>query len=748
MADNDLIPPAIANGGAGSVQIPGVRAPDYRQLQNPEEVDVRRIDAAATEAGSESARSAAALAGVFKDFENTSFAYGSKLANQAGRQAGAAAGAAGNGAPKTGLQAATVYGEGYNAAVHSTYITQSQLSLEQQLSNIEGDTQGDPNAFQARATGVVSKALKQVPDLYQPDIQLWAQARIQAGVNRQKAQAQTDAQNQALATYQSATPDLITGALHTAAALPREQGDAVITKLVSDDQDRLNALVASRTITPEQAVALHKKMVADTGSQMSGQRVDISLQPILQTMRTNAEAADKMIVQPDPNLTPAENGARVQEFLKEREQYLKTQTRANVDQLTAVHSQLDNGKYGPDVEGQLHSLYKAGALSEEGLFSGVAESIRNQRSDIEDQASMQLVDDVIHGQRQGPLDPKNKQQADAVDKYFQDHVAMSGDVGSQQYASGAAEIFRQTGILPESVQSRIRIGVMSGDPVRAASAAALAAKIQGVNPTADVFVSNPKLAALTSLINDNLKAGLSPQQSYSLAVGKTDASAEVRKLRDSNYGKALTAQGPNAVALQRALDAATPGAFSHSPPAPIAMQAEYDNLTREFYDQTGDLNKARDIATTQLKQTWGVSSVNGQPELMKHPVPESLVPTVRADIASSAKDAGYDGDPSQIHLIPNNNTDASGGRMWSMVHVDSQTGLNDVLLDKNNRPLQYALPSGPDFAKARQALIDSKLAAARAERDAQRQNSADQIKFEQQLSNFYLNNPTARSAER
>lgn len=745
MAD-DLIPPQIANGGAGSVQAPGVRAPDYRQVQAPEEIDTRGFDRVASSAGDEAAARAHALGSIFKNFEGMSNNLGAKLASQAGTKAGAQAGVDGNGRPISGLAAVTPYAQSYNAAVHQTYITKTQLGLEQSLATIESDTQGNPDAFQARAGAAVQGALKDMDPTYVPDMANWAQARIQAGYNRQSQQKAEDVRNEALATYQSSTPDLITGALQTAGALPGPRGDAVITKLVSDDQDRLSALVASRTITPEQAVTLHQKMVDSTHQQMSGQKVDLSLQPVLQTMRTNVEASDRLIVQNDPNLSAAENVARAKEYETEREQYERTQTQAHVDDLTAVHQQLAGGAFGNGVEQSLHGLYRAGALSEEGLFSGMAESLRNQKSRLEDEASMQMVDDVVHGQRQGPLDPKDKTQAAAVDKFFQEHVTQSGSVSDPQYAAGAAEIFRQTGILPESVQSKIRTGLMSGDPVRAASAAALAAKVQGVNPQADAFVSNPKLAALSSLINENIKAGMAPQQAYSLAVGRTDIPDAQRKIRDANYGKAVKTQGPNAQALQSELDAATPGMFAHSPAAPVAMQADYEGLVREYYDQTGDLGKARDIAGTQLRQTWGVSTVNGTAELTKYPVPESLVPTVRADVASSVKAAGYDGDPSQVHLTPNANTDASGGKIWSLTHVDAQTGATDVLLDKNNRPLQYHVPDGPDFAKQRQTIIEQKLSDARALRDAQRENSADQIKFEQQLADQYLSGNSQQRA--
>lgn len=734
----ELIPPQINNGGTGAPNVGNVRAPDYRQLQAPVEVDVRHIDAAADDMARESSARAEELSRAF-GAGNDVLQTGLRIA---GNSAGQKAVAGGNPQPVSGLAALTSYGQGYNNAVHMTYEVNSKVALEGQLAQIESQTQSDPVSYAKQANAAVQAALKQTPEPFRTEMTPWATARVQAGVLRQQQQKADDVRNQALATYQQSTPDLITGALHTAAALPGPQGDAVISKLISDDKDRLNALVASHVITPEQAVTMHQKMVADAQNQMSGQKVTNSLTPIESAMRANVETADQMILQNDPALTPAQNAARLHTYLQDREQYVKAQTAAHASDLAAVHAQLAGGgddSYGPELEGRLRSLYQAGAFTEEGYFSALSQSVRNQRSNIDDTADMQLVDQIVHGERQGPLDPKDGAQAAAVDKYFQAHVTLSGaNISPDQYAAGAAEVFRQTGILPASVQARIRIGLMSGDPQRAAQAAALAAKVQSVNPTADAFVQNPKLAALSGLINDNLKAGLPPTQAYSLAVGATEVTGEQRKIRDQNYTKALQANGPNSVALQTALNKATPGIFSHAPPAPVAMQAQYDTLVREYYAQTGDIAKARSIAATQLRQTWGLTKVNGSPELMKYPIPDGQVPTVRADIASSAKAAGYAGDPAQIHLVPNAATDASGGRIFALVHTDPATGLSDVLLDKNNRPLQYQLPSTQNFAQARQQLIEQKLAAARKERAQQRQDSANASQFETELSNHYL----------
>ena len=412
MAD-DLIPPVQEGQGPASQSAPRLGgAPDYRQIQEPPPgLEPWRLP------DSGAAARAEALANTFKTFEGEASTLSDHLATQAGHKAGGAAGMSPSFQPKTGLQAITPFGEAYNAAAHVTYITSSQLALEQQLTDLEKANVGNPDAFATQAGAAAQAAIKNMAPIYVPEMTNWAQSRIQAGVNRQSNQKADDVRNTALATYQSSTPDLITAALHTAAALPGPQGDAVISKLVSDDQDRVNALVASRTITAEQAVTLHQKMVDSSHGQMTGQRVDLSLQPVLQAMHSNVEAADRLIIQPDENLTAEENQVRQAEYEKERSAYVQSQTRARADDLNATHQALAAGSYGSGIEGQIHTLYKQGALSEEGYFAATAEAIRNQKGALQDDASLQLVDAAVHGT--GPrLDPKDSACASGSRQVF------------------------------------------------------------------------------------------------------------------------------------------------------------------------------------------------------------------------------------------------------------------------------------------------------------------------------------------
>src|SRR5258708_4004842 len=116
----------------------------------------------------------------------------------------------------------------------------------------------------------------------------------------------------------------------------------------------------------------------------------------------------------------------------------------------------------------------------------------------------------------------------------------------------------------------------------------------------------------------------------------------------------------------------------------------------------------------------GTTTVNGPPALEKYPIESTYhIPTatVRADVAASVLAAGYTGDPSQVHLTANAQTEQTKGKVWTLTHTAAD-GTQDVILDPKNRPLQYAIPQNSgDFARSRQAIIDQKLNEARKERD-------------------------------
>lgn len=750
MSDDNFIAPMSPGGAAGGTT--STPAPQYRQVQSPTQLLEARF---LPDSGA--ANRAAALADTFKQFSKTSQDVADKLNINAGTQDGAAAGLDPNFAPKTGLAAITAYGSAYDAAAHVSYVNAQHTAMEGQASDIEQKSAGDPVTFTTVATAARDAAVKNASPIYQPEILASWNQRIMAGTSRLKEQAIVTARSDAWESYTSSIDSRQRAALTTAAQLPPDQQAAVIQNTITENRQQLDALVTARAITPEKSAVLQNRFVEALQNQVHGQYTSTTVDRMMDLARAgDVDAADAAMhaYVTDPNNSDTDKNAVIKDYEDEREKYTKLQSQVHAKDIANVGQQLvqgdgeinGQGAYGSKIEPQIHQLYKIGAINPEGLHSLLDQSMRNQVKAIGDSVDNYNIDALMHGQGQ-KLDPKDTAAQDAVDTYFKSHIALNGTTPADaSYAIGASAIVKATNIVPKSVQSQIRIGLISGDPVGAVNAARLADRIQQNNPQADLYASDPKLAALSSLINDNLRAGMAPAAAYTMATSQVNVTPSEKDIRDKAYADAIrkqnggNADATNAAALQKSVNSLYAPHFwnSNPPAAPVAMQAEYESLVKQFYQNTTDLPKSQALAAAQLQKTWGVSKVNGAPEIMKYPIPDADVPLVRADIAKSAAAAGYTGDAAQLHLTPNGLTDQSSGRYWSVTHTDEH-GVTDTVLDSHNQPIVYDARQSPqDYAKYRQGQIDKKLDDARQLRDVQRSMDAEQIPGEKHLADFYL----------
>lgn len=749
MADNSELMPTPEVGdpnhaGMGLAQ-PGI---DYRQLSQPAQVlEARWMPSSGRASAAEE------LSGAFKEFSSTAAGEARKLNTVAGSQAGASDALQPGFVPRSGLAAVTAYGSAYNAAAHLTYVNSTNASVSQQMDKAEIDFAGDPVGFAKQAAIIHDATLAQTPKIYAPEVSNSIQQRMTAGMTRTQAQAVQTARSDAWESYTSTVDSRQRDALKTAIDLPEDQQAALIQKTIADNRTQLDALVAARAITPEKSAILQNHFVNTFQDQIHGQHTARIVDGFMVLARGNVDDGDKALAAyvKDPNNSLADKVSVTHDYETQREGYTKSQSQLHADDLASVGQQLVQGKYGNDIEPQIHQLYKQGAINPEGLHSLMDKSMENQVKGITDDSSNLLFDAAMHGT--GPkLDPKDPQVVKDSDAYFKAHVMLNGVTpGTDAYAIGASNFVKQTNIVPPMVRSQIRIGLMNGDPQSAVAAATLADRIQKSNPQADLYAQDPKLESLSSLISDNVRAGLNPVQAYQMAVQQTTVNSGEAKVRNEAYAAAIKNQNQgnpdaaNTVALQKQLNTnLSPGIFSgNAPNAPVPMQAENDSLVRQYFAATGDLPKAQELAGKQILKTWGLSTVNGAKEIVKYPIPDRDVPLVRADIAKTAQSLGYTGDPNDLKLTPSPLTDQSQGRFWTLTHTDAQ-GVTDTLLDSKNQPIQFDVrQTSQAYAKQKQDLINQKLDAARKDRDFQRSQAAEQIQGEQQLSNMYLNPGTS-----
>ena len=685
----------------------------YRDLHSPVSLQTGLVD-------NSPARAAQSLAQSFSEFENVAGSLGGALREQQGFAEGEAAGAAGTPAPRSGLAATTRYGAAYNNAAEVSYANKVTMDTAADLDRIEAESETNPLLYGEKTKGMMEGTLADAPAEWRTRLEQHLAPRIQAGALRVARAADTKRKQEALAGHLDSEPVVISQLVRTVRELPGEAGDAEMSRVVAERQAQIDAMVADNVIDPVQAQRLRQSFNEEVDKALSADRVGSVVEDIVTAARADVETADDMLmaVEAREDLSLEEKTA-VRSAYREQSELLRFErTRAHMEDLAGLSRRLAAGEFN-GIRAEAGRLYRRGALSPAEYEQYVAAAERNRQSEIEKDSNSDGVQAVLNNGL--GLDPANTDHQKAAEQYFGDTVKVAGMTpGDDRWRATALAMVSQTNILPKSAESWARVALLSGDPVAAGQAADFMDRVQQAKPNAYAWNHEPKLEALSSVLQDNIKAGIDPVQAYELARKTTwDMKDAEVKVREDEYRKLLK-KDPNASAISNTLnDVYTdqPG-WQSKLPVPMAAQAEYEGLVRQYYLLTNDLKKSREMAGKGLAKSWGVSRVNGEPEFIKHP-PEryGLAPdVVRADIAASVAPLGLD--PANVRLVPSASTDRSKGTNWNLAQTDD-LGMPEIVLDKNNRPLSYGLPLGLGFGAARDASRQKNLARAQVERDAE-----------------------------
>ena len=507
----------------------------------------------------------------------------------------------------------------------------------------------------------------------------------------------------------------------------------VLTSMLADNKpDLAHAYLDSfrSELKPEEAKLATQAIQAGeskaaTDSIMSAYQTDTAL------------GAQRMTALAQSNLTQDQQFQVVQEVERQRNALLM-QRRQNprvMQQLTTLEDSVASGQPSPTAFAQIDSLWHSGAVSDEQRLSLRGQIDRLNTKSADDTASLAWFRNAYTNSQ--PLSPEDSDVKKGVDSLFQDMTATT-PAGTSAWTNRAVDITQRTGVVPKSATEWATANLVSGKPDDAATAADLLARIGESNPRAYAFVDQ-KTRVLADTINNAVQAGTDP--AIAVQIARQNAAlpkAELDNLKerwDSN-GRAAEKGQPNALTgLLKDDPAFKPGLFSSVPTVPPAMQGEFDDLTRSYYNLTnGNLPQARELATRDLKRTWGVTEVNGKREIMQY-APEAMFPglsaqVVRDDVADTvqknpqafqrldpATGKLVDATPAaaDVRLIPTDRTARTNGVEWSLGAPD-EFGALDILRGADGNPIVYRLPVTPnDYGAVRARMAQGAIAKARQE---------------------------------
>ena len=382
-------------------------------------------------------------------------------------------------------------------------------------------------------------------------------------------------------------------------------------------------------------------------------------------------------------------------------QWRQEQQQTHAQDILGLEERLASGKPGSNDRGIALGLWRSGAWDAAKTGETIGRIEKVQEKAVDDN-SLELA--ATDAYRRGvPLDPKDKDIRAGIDATFQ--TATKGvQPGSPEWINRAADIGAKTGVTPDSVISWSRTQLVGGDPKAAASAAQAIQRVQDANPRGTPFALDDKDKTMARLVNDAVAAGTDPIVAVENARRVTALpDADVKRLDEVYKQKQVGQKAENDLKTELKGDPTfRPHIWNSIPDVPPQMVGQFEQLRQTYFKLTdGNADQAAKLAAADLKQTWGLTQVNGAKEIMQF-APEAMHPglttdAVRTDMETSAK--GHTDDPTKVRLIATPDTYQSNGQRWGL-GVPDKFGAYSVLTDDKGRVLPYQLPPATDATKA------------------------------------------------
>jgi hypothetical protein len=268
----------------------------------------------------------------------------------------------------------------------------------------------------------------------------------------------------------------------------------------------------------------------------------------------------------------------------------------------------------------------------------------------------------------------------------------------QQTALLAANKYRA---LPAEAATYAANALKSDDPATVAKAAQLLDAANNIAPASVTSVA-PQLRAKAELVARMVNSGAAPDRAVQTAVDALKVTPQVAEQRRIVYKEQRKANpGKLDGYINDTFDAGLSGLFSSQPVATQQLQGDFEGQVSAYFEQTGDIDVARDLAWQDLQRVYGPSEINGSKQMTAFPLERFTVTPeqARKEIADLilANPQADQSNAEEITIVADSDTlrfvsDAmSGARVRPSYRMVTKTG--DLVRDKDGLPLRYFIPS-------------------------------------------------------
>ncbi len=679
----------------------------------------------ATGADFSRANTAGQLATALQDFSNKA----ATRYTQARATQGANAGLQSTGVPEP-KNDATAYNRAFNASATAAYKARTQIDIEDTYDRFERETPNDPLAYEAKSEGYRKGLLKQQRDpSLRTEIDILSASRASEGRSRVAGQALAVERDSQRTDILSGLDSMVQAA---ARKVPMEGplADEAMSVLQKNINESLEAGQASGLFSASQVRELRDQYANAAQRGFQAGQVNNIASGIMGQYESDVRAGDRALAAVDKLELDDATKIDVQEEVKKRFNLMQDERkRTYVDATSALHRDIEDGDPSPNAEQAAGNLYRKGAYTP-AEYTSILGRIDNARmKHAEDTATITSIEQAVLSSAN--LDPKNEKVVKAVDAWFTKSAELNHlSPGDEEWVSSAAQVASRTNILPPQAMSWARASLLSGEPELASKAANAMTRWSDASPYAYTYFDDPNIKAYADQVSAMVQAGATPENAVEVARANTFDIPEARKkILQADYTKQKYVES-NVSNLQSHMnsdDAFDRALLSGAPGASLAMQDEYQASVRTYFDKTnGDIKRARELAWKDIRGVYGYSEVNGKPEILKY-APELVFPgidvkVIQSDVADVSKQLGV---TTPVRLTPSRSTGDTNGVEWNLTTTD-EDGHDEVLLDANNRPFVYAIPTQTeDYVRAQEeaktkAVEDARASAAKRREIAER----------------------------
>jgi hypothetical protein len=403
--------------------------------------------------------------------------------------------------------------------------------------------------------------------------------------------------------------------------------------------------------------------------------------------------------------------------------------------LETVERAIATGTAGPGTERLVDSLHASGAYSAEDRANTLAQIDASHLQAAKANAGAAEISRALAAGL--PLDPKDADQRKALDSYFTAGT-LDTPLGSEPWRAAALTIANKTRMLPDSALAWTRMALRSPSADLASTAAQFYGATAVAAPDA-VSGFDDDTKTFAAMVNGMIEAGAAPKAAVEVARANVfdvqPATRDARKHAWSGAGK-LSLRDQSATALDAFIDRDfDSGLFADQPAATdprvaraagaLQILPAFTAQTDRYFQKSGDITLAREQAWADVRRVYGVSEVNGTPQMFAFP-PEQfgVTPTVvRADVEAFLKAAAQpDGSTAEdVVLVPDGQTlrlvgDALTGQVVRPSYLlVGKSGTPVIGLDGVRK--RYTIPSSEEISKRIRAAQASAVDLAKAQRD-------------------------------